>query len=164
MVFRLWISVPRGVCVPLPLGLRAWMFKARLPEIRQTCQTCLTNFENVWRQAPGSSDRMSSGSKMVQCLTRCYWLVRHHDTRLKFTELSEYFDFVAFKYDLFMCLKLLSHNFSHFVNWKWLAKKIMFASRVLCGIEKVPAKTQSQTLQIAYQNCKKGILRVLGWQ
>ena len=67
----------------------------RLHEIRQSRQTCLTNFENVWRGAPGSSDKMSSKviifaghfqCKMTdenpKCLTKTPSFVRQNDRRM----------------------------------------------------------------------------------
>ena len=66
----------------------------RLREICRSHQTCLTNFENVWRGAPGSSDKMSSKvitfagnfrCKMTdenpKCLTKNPSFVRQNDQR-----------------------------------------------------------------------------------
>ena len=49
------LKVQVSPCLTLPS--HPWV---RLREIRQSCQTCLTNFENVWWGAPGSSDKISS--------------------------------------------------------------------------------------------------------
>ncbi len=75
----------------LPISLYFAHFN-RLHEIRWSRQTCLTNFENVWRGASGSSDKKSSKviifavhfqCKMTdenpKCLTKNPSFVRQND-------------------------------------------------------------------------------------
>ena len=49
---------------------------SRLREIRRSRQTCRTNFENVWRGAPVSSDKMSSKVSYLPAIYIVKWLTK----------------------------------------------------------------------------------------